>query len=105
MPLPRHCPHCAGEIEETGVVSQYQTKISEPRVEQLELRIQTAGARTYQQRRPRVRWVSQEHNLGAWALALAILLNKGLGLAYDKTSGGIVPAGACKSVGVESAER
>src|SRR2546427_6849585 len=33
VPLPARCPRCEGEIEETEVVSQYQTEIPEPRVE------------------------------------------------------------------------
>ena len=27
MPLPARCPHCGGGVEESGVVSQYQTEI------------------------------------------------------------------------------
>ena len=30
VPLPTHCPHCGGGVEETGVVAQYQTEIPEP---------------------------------------------------------------------------
>ena len=45
VPLPRHCPHCAGDLEETGVVSQYQSEIPEPRVEHVEFRIHLGRCR------------------------------------------------------------
>ena len=32
VPLPAQCPRCGDGVEESGVVSQYQTEIPEPRV-------------------------------------------------------------------------
>jgi len=92
VPLPRHCPHCAGDLEETGVVSQYQSEIPEPRVEHAEFRIHLGRCRHCgrrvqgRDRRQTSRAVgSASSQVGTRALALAILLNKGLGLPYGKT--------------------
>ena len=92
VPLPRHCPHCAGDLEETGVVSQYQSEIPEPRVEHMEFRIHLGQCRHCgrrvqgRDRRQTSRALgSASSQLGTRALALAILLNKGLGLPYGKT--------------------
>jgi transposase len=91
--LPARCPRCAGGIEETGVVSQYQTEIPEPRVERIEFRIHQGRCRRCQRpvqgRDPRQ--VSQAvgsaaSQLGPRAVALATQLNKGLGLPYGKTA-------------------
>ena len=37
--LPGCCPHCGGEVEETGMDEQYQTEVPPPRVEHIEFRI------------------------------------------------------------------
>lgn len=93
VPLPAQCPHCGGEVEETGVVSQYQTEIPEPRVERIEFRIhrgrcwrcrQSVEGRHRQQRSTAVG--SAASQLGPRAVALAVQLNKGLGLPYGKTA-------------------
>ncbi|HEY1846865.1 MAG TPA: IS66 family transposase [Buttiauxella sp.] len=93
VPLPKQCPHCAGGIQETGAVSQYQTEIPEPRVERIEFRIHLGRCRSCgrgvqgRDRRQRSAAVgSAGSQLGARAVALAILLNKSLGLPYGKTA-------------------
>lgn len=91
--LPERCPHCGHGVEETGVVSQYQTEIPEPRVERIEFRIHWGHCRScrrpVQGRHPRQTSPavgSAASQLGARAIALATVLNKGLGLPYGKTA-------------------
>lgn len=93
VPLPECCPHCGSGVRETGVVSQYQTEIPEPRVERIEFRIHVGRCRHC--RRPvegrHPRQTSQAvgsaaSQLGPRALALAAVLNKQLGLPYGKTA-------------------
>lgn len=93
VPLPTRCPHCGGEVEETGVVSQYQTEIPEPRVARIEFRIHHGRCRRCRQtvhgrdRRQSSQAVgSAASQLGPRAVALAVQLNKGLGLPYGKTA-------------------
>lgn len=93
VPLPRRCPRCGGEVEETGVVSQYQTEIPAPRVERIEFRIHHGRCRCCRQtvqgrhRRQSSQAVgSAASQLGPRAVALAVELNKGLGLPYGKTA-------------------
>ena len=93
VPLPGQCPHCGGEVEETGVVSQYQTEIPEPRVERIEFRIHHGRCRRCRQtvqgrdRRQSSQAVgSAASQVGPRAVALAVELNKGLGLPYGKTA-------------------
>jgi len=80
-------------VEETGVVSQYQTEIPSPRVERIEFRIHHGRCRRCRQtvegrdRRQTSRAVgSAASQVGPRALALATQLNKGLGLPYGKTA-------------------
>jgi transposase len=93
VPLPTRCPHCGGEVEETGVVSQYQTEIPEPRVERIEFRIHHGRCRRCRQtvpgRHPRQTSAAvggAASQVGPRAVALAVELNKGLGLPYGKTA-------------------
>jgi len=93
VPLPERCPHCGRGVEESGVVSQYQTEIPEPRVERIEFRIHWGHCRScrrpVQGRHPRQTSPavgSAASQLGARAIAMAVLLNKGLGLPYGKTA-------------------
>lgn len=93
VPLPTCCPHCGGEVEETGVVSQYQTEIPEPRVERIEFRIHHGRCRRCRQavqgrhgRQSSQAVGSAGSQLGPRAVALATQLNKGLGLPYGKTA-------------------
>jgi transposase len=92
VPIPQNCPYCQGAVQKVGVVSQYQEEIPEPRVERTEFRIhvgrcEQCGKRV-QGRHPR-----QSSNavgsagvgIGPRALALAVELNKDLGLPYGKT--------------------
>lgn len=93
VPLPQHCPHCAGEVEETGVVSQYQSEIPEPQVQHIEFRIHLGRCRHCgrrvqgrEQRQTSTAVGSAGSQLGARAMALAVILNKSLGLPYGKTA-------------------
>jgi transposase len=93
VPLPERCPHCGSGVQETGVVSQYQTEIPEPRVERIEFRIHVGRCRRcrrpVQGRHPRQTSPavgSAASQLGPRALALATVLNKQLGLPYGKTA-------------------
>ncbi len=93
VPLPTHCPHCGGEVEETGVVSQYQTEIPEPRVERIQFRIHHGRCRRCRQavegrhrRQTSAAVGSAASQVGPRAVALAVELNKGLGLPYGKTA-------------------
>src|SRR5262249_48180187 len=75
------------------MVSQYQSEIPEPRAERIEFRIHLGRCRSCRravQGRHR-RQVSSAvgsaaSQLGARAIAMAVLLNKGLGLPYGKTA-------------------
>lgn len=91
-PLPGACPRCGGRVRETGVVSQYQTEIPEPKVNHIEFRIHVGECRGCGQmlRGRHARQCSDAvggaaSQLGPRALALAIELSKGLGLPYGKT--------------------
>ena len=93
VPLPTHCPHCGGGVEETEVVSRYQTEIPEPRVERIEFCIHQGQCRRCQRsvqgRHPRQTSAavgSAASQLGPRAIALATQFNKGLGLPYGKTA-------------------
>ena len=93
VPLPPRCPHCGGEVEETGVVWQYQTEIPSPRVERIEFRIHHGRCRHCRQavhgrqaRQTSAAVGSAGSQLGPRAVALAVELNKGLGLPYGKTA-------------------
>jgi len=93
VPLPAQCPRCGGCVEEWETVSQFQTEIPEPRVVRIEFRIHVGHCRCCR-RRVQGRHGRQTSNaigsaasqLGPRALALATLLNKGLGLPYGKTA-------------------
>ena len=93
VPLPKQCPHCGGGVEEGEIVSQYQTEIPQPRVEQIEFRIHVGRCRRCR-RRVQGRHPRQTSDaiggaasqLGPRALTLAAQLNKGLGLPYGKTA-------------------
>jgi transposase len=92
-PLPDACPHCGGGVRETGVMQQYQTEIPEPKVTHIEFRIHVGECRKcghgLQGRHPRQTSDAvggAASQLGPRALALAIELNKRLGLPYGKTA-------------------
>lgn len=91
--LPRCCPDCGGELEETQIESQYQTEIPPPRVERIEFRVHFGRCRhcgrRVQGRHPRQTSDAMggaASQLGARAVALATELNKGFGLSYGKTA-------------------
>lgn len=93
VPLPSRCPECGGGVEESGVVSQYQTEIPSPRVERIEFRIHQGRCRRCRQalqgRDPRQSSQAvggAASQLGPRAVALAVELSKGLGLPYGKTA-------------------
>ena len=92
--LPCRCPGCGGDLEETGVESQYQTELPEPRVERIEFHVHAGQCRRCG-RRVRGRHPRQSSDaagaaasqLGPRAVALAAQLNKGFGLSHGKTAG------------------
>ena len=91
--LPTRCPHCGGEVRESGVVSQYQAEIPEPRVEHIEFRIHVGSCRACGRpvagrhaHQTSTAVGSAASQLGPRALALAAVLNKRLGLPYGKTA-------------------
>lgn len=93
VPLPGKCPRCSSSgVEETGVVSQYQTEVPPPRVQQIEFRIHqgccTNCGQPVEGRHPRQSSAAGIENsqLGPRAVALATQLNKGLGLPYGKVA-------------------
>jgi len=93
VPLPTRCPHCGGEVEGIGIVSQYQTEIPSPRVERIEFRIHRGHCRRCGQpvqgrdrRQSSQAMGSAASQVGPRAVALAVELNKGLGLPYGKTA-------------------
>jgi len=92
VPLPERCPHCGSRVEETEVVSQYQSEIPPPRVEGIEFRIHQgccAGCgQRVEGRHPRQTSAVgiESSQLGPRAVALATQLNKGLGLPYGKVA-------------------
>jgi transposase len=93
VPLPMQCPHCEGPVQETGIACQYQSEIPEPRIQRIEFRVHLGCCRHCQRavrgRHPRQSSTavgSAASQLGPRAVALATLLNKGLGLPYGKTA-------------------
>lgn len=113
VPFPTRCPRCGGEVEESGVVSQYQTEIPSPCVERIEFRIHHGRCRRCQRsvqgRHPRQTSTavgSAASQVGPRAVALAVELNKGLGLPYGKTAAvlehgwglGVSRSGLCQAV-------
>jgi transposase len=92
VPLPEKCPQCGSGVQETGVVSQYQSEIPPPRVEQIEFRIHQGCCKNCGQRvegrHPRQTSAAgiESSQLGPRAVALATQLNKGLGLPYGKVA-------------------
>lgn len=91
--LPAGCPHCGGRLSETEIVEQYQTDIPAPRIEHLRFRIHVGHCRQcgsrVQGRHARQTsdaLGSAASQLGPRAVALAIQLNKGLGLSFGKTT-------------------
>ena len=89
--LPGQCPDCGGKIAETGVESQYQTEIPEPKVERIEFRIHCGRCQKCG------RWVQGRHRrqssdalgsaasqIGPRAVSFAVMLNKRMGLSYGK---------------------
>lgn len=92
VPLPGQCPHCGSEVQETGVVSQYQSEIPPPRVQRIEFHIHQGCCpgcgRGVEGRHPRQTSAAgiETSLLGPRAVALATELNKGLGLPYGKVA-------------------
>jgi transposase len=91
--LPGCCPHCGGELEETRIEKQYQTEIPQPQVERIEFRIHVGRCKRcgkrVQGRHPRQTSDAvggAASQLGARAVALAVELNKGMGLSHGKTA-------------------
>jgi transposase len=91
--LPKRCPDCVGRIEETGVRSQYQTEIPEPKVERIEFRIhcgrcRSCGRRVHgrHSRQSSDAVGSAASQVGPRAVSFAAMSNKRMGLSYGKTA-------------------
>jgi transposase len=90
-PLPTACPHCRGPVRRLRIASQYQEEmpVQRPLVRRFDVHI---GRCTQCGRRVQGRHPLQTSNalgaasvqLGAQAVAFAVLLNKRYGLAYGK---------------------
>lgn len=90
-PLPPHCPHCHGRVRLRRVVSQYQEDlpVQRPVVRQFHVQV---GECTQCHRRVQGRHPLQTSDalgaaavqLGPHAVALAVILNKQLGLSFGK---------------------
>jgi transposase len=91
--LPGRCPDCGGGVEETGVESQYQTEIPEPKVERIQFRIHCGRCQKCGRRiQGRHRRQSSDavggaaSQVGPRAVSFAAMLNKRMGLSYGKVS-------------------
>ncbi|MBI4729284.1 MAG: IS66 family transposase [Acidobacteria bacterium] len=92
-PLPPRCPDCRGALEETGVLEQTQTEIPEPqplirRIDIHQGRCRNCG-RMVRGRHPvqtSEAVGAAASQLGPRALAMIAMLNKGLGLSFEKTA-------------------
>jgi transposase len=90
-PLPPHCPHCRGPVYRRRIVAQYQEDIPRQRPFVRRFRIHV-GECTQCHRRVQGRHPLQTSNaigaaavhLGPEAVALAVLLNKQLGMSFGK---------------------
>ncbi len=90
-PLPAACPDCGGALRERRVATQYQEELPVPRVVVREFRIHIGECRACG-RRVQGRHPLQTSDalgaasaqLGAQAIALAVILNKQLGLSFGK---------------------
>jgi transposase len=90
-PLPEHCPRCSGVIRQTRVAMQYQEELPVPRVIVRAFRIQIGRCcgcgRRVQGRHPLQTsdaLGAASAQLGAQAVAFAVILNKQLGLSFGK---------------------
>jgi transposase len=92
-PLPAQCPHCAGPVHGTRIAAQYQEDLPVQRPVVRHFRVAVGHCRRCQ------RHVQGRHplqtsdalgaaavQLGPEAVALAVILNKQLGLSYGKIS-------------------
>lgn len=90
-PLPSHCPHCRGPVRVGRVVSQYQEDLPVQRPVVREFRV-SIGQCLHCHRRIQGRHPLQTSDalgaaavqLGPHAVALAVILNKQLGLSFGK---------------------
>jgi transposase len=93
-PLPGQCPHCGGAVQKDQVVEQYQTELPPIRPVQRKFEIEVGHC---QQCGQRVRGRHPEQTsdaggvagvtLGPQLVALAVVLNKSLGLSHEKVCG------------------
>lgn len=91
VPLPRHCPHCQGEVAATRVATQVQEDLPvvRPHVRRFEVSVgacQRCGRRV--QGRHRLQTTdalgAASTHVGPQAVALIVVLNKQLGLSHGK---------------------
>ncbi len=91
VPLPAHCPGCAGPVTPTGIATQYQEELPVTRVVVRRFDIQV-GRCNRCRRRVQGRHPLQTSDalgaaaaqLGAEVIALVVILNKQLGLSFGK---------------------
>jgi transposase len=91
VPLPLHCPDCGGAVVRRRIVSQYQEDLPVQRPRVHEFRVAVGQCRTCH-RRVQGRHPLQTSDalgaaavhLGPQAVALAVILNKQLGLSFGK---------------------
>jgi len=90
-PLPAACPDCGGALRERRVATQYQEELPVPRVVVREFRIHIGACRACGRRvqgRHRLQTSdalgAARAQLGAQAIAFAVILNKQLGLSFGK---------------------
>lgn len=90
-PLPGACPDCGGALRETRVATQYQEELPVARVVVREFRIHIGACRVCGRRvQGRHPWQTSDAigaaraQLGAQVIALAVILNKQLGLSFGK---------------------
>jgi transposase len=89
--VPRQCPHCAGVVRVTRVATQYQEELPRQRPLVRQFRIQVGTCRRCHRRVQGRHPLQTSDALGAAAVqlgpqtvALAVILNKQLGLSYGK---------------------
>lgn len=91
VPLPAHCPGCAGPVTATGIATQYQEELPVTRVVVRQFDIHV-GRCDHCRRRVQGRHPLQTSDalgaaaaqLGAQLIALVVVLNKQLGLSFGK---------------------
>jgi transposase len=115
--LPDACPHCQGRLVQTGVVEQFQTDIPRrPIVRQFRIQVghcQKCGRRVQGRHALQTSDTvgAAASQIGPEAQAVAVFLNKQLGLSHGKTAavldlfGTHLSRGASARIGLRAADR